>query len=1245
MFYRFTFLIICLCLSMTAIGQTSLEGKVSDESTGEPILFGTVALYKSGVLVTGTETDLDGNYIFGDLDPGTYDIEVSYVGYQTQRISDVVAKAGQINKVDVVIAEGSGVTLDEIKIVAYKEPLVDFDNTTQGGTVTADEIRSLPAKQISAIAATTAGVSTVDGGDISMRGSRTDGTYYYIDGVRVSSDNINNLVPQSEIDQLQVITGGIEAKYGDVTGGIISITTKGPSEKFTGGLEVETSEFLDPYGYNLLSANVSGPLLKNKEDNSILGFRLFGQYRNIDDFSPSAVGHYRMSEEMIRQLEENPVSSLNGTAIPTAETLVFADAPEPLKTAPNETLEDYSVTAKIDARISSAVDVTVSGGYYQTSDQYTPFSDSGIDPSNRGNPEWAMYNWVNNPFRNTDGYRGNFRFRHKLGRQGFTEGEEDAEEASIFRNASYTIQGGYEKRFVNLEDNNHGDNLFRHGYYGRQDRDWVPVGSILTSPDDWEGPITTTSFGLPLAHQGYEQQLGEGTPDLTYNPAQARINAEGPFIENGFQNDVLNNVWALFYNVGKPFNRFYKEEEDRYTVNVSSGFDLLPGGSEKGKHSIQFGFTYEQRTLRQWTLAPEALWTLARLQSNVHIIGIDPTVVIDSFYDPNFDIWIPQHPTNIQPEDFADNLFFRKVREISGASLNEYVNVDELTPDQLSLSMFSASELNNYAPIGLNYYGYDYLGNKLDNTSTFNEFFTGRDADGRRRFDVPALQPIYWAGYLQDKFKYKDIIVRLGLRMDYYDANTKVLKDPYSPYEIETVLDYEARTGANLGDAVGDDYRVYVASDDSDAIVGFRQGDQWFAPNGTSLSGGNLLFGGGIVYPSYKERDPQKRRLTDPDFNPDISFEDYTPQFNLMPRVAFSFPISDDAGFFAHYDVLVQRPPSNVGGTALDYFFMENPQRFGTSTVPADNPDLRPEKTIDYEVGFQSKLTNSSALKISAYYKENRDMIQQRFYTNLPPPLNSYTTFGNLDFGTVKGFSFTYDLRRTGNIQMSTSYTLQFANGSGSDANSSSGINENGVIRELFPLSFDERHRIAATLDYRFSDGKAYNGPRIAGIDLLANAGANFIFTAVSGRPYNQYELANQPFSTPIGLQTINEARRPWIYNIDLRLDKQFKLNLSETSKKSLNFNVYLRFENLLNTMNVIRVFRATGDPDNEGYLLLGDGATLLGGNPNGLNQLDNFRNSGRNVDSYLANYAWRLLSPGHFARPRRIYLGLVFDF
>ena len=148
--------------------------------------------------------------------------------------------------------------------------------------MTSEEIKNLPTRSINGLASTSAGVGSADDGDdLSVRGSRTEGTIYFIDGVQVRG----NLLPESEIDQLQVITGGVDASYGDVTGGVISITTKGPSSRFGGGVELETSELFDNYGWNLFRGNVSGPILKRQMDDgttqSILGFRLSGQYLSL----------------------------------------------------------------------------------------------------------------------------------------------------------------------------------------------------------------------------------------------------------------------------------------------------------------------------------------------------------------------------------------------------------------------------------------------------------------------------------------------------------------------------------------------------------------------------------------------------------------------------------------------------------------------------------------------------------------------------------------------------------------------------------------------------------------------------------------------------------------------------------------------------------------------------------------------------------------------------------------------------
>lgn len=1216
----FCFALVC---ASSAFSQTTIQGKITNKDTGEPVIFAAVKLLKNGVFISGSESDFDGNYSFSDINPGTYDLEVSELSLQNQKIEGVIAKEGKVNLVNVEMVE-EGIELGAVQITAYKVPLVEFDNTTQGTSLTSESIQNLPTKNISAIAATSAGVA-VDGNTISIRGSRSNATNYYIDGIRVSAGAAGDMVPQAQIEQMQVITGGIEARYGDVTGGIISITTKGPSNKFSGGLEMETSEPFDSYGYNLLNGNISGPILRNKEGESVLGFRIFGQYRIVDDSSPSAVGVYRASEELINEISQNPTRTFNGTLFPETEFISERDPSDParinlLDARPNETDRDINLSFNLDARLSKNIDIGLSASVFDSKDRFTP----GQSNVTNGNNAWYMYNWVNNPYSYFSGYRANIKLRHKLGNQDLLLDPEAQENSNqIIRNASYTIQLGYEKSNSRTEDLRHEDRIFDYGYYGIQPRTYEPIASFLTDPDNWGGEIVDIN-GIPFAHQAYleVENPTEFIIDPARNPILAQMNQD-----NGFQELVVNQSWGLFSNVGQVYNQFSKGENEILTLNVTSGFDFVPGGSDQGKHNIQLGFLYEERVDRFWAISPFSLWDLMEQQANRHLNGVDTTNIIGTF-DQNGTTFT-QYAPGSSVEDLQESAFIQNVRELTGQSIDEYVNVDAIDPSTLSLSslsLFSPSELNNFNI--MNYYGYDYLGNKLSTTTTFNDFFT-RNENGTASFNVAPWNPIYGAAYIQDKFTYKDIIFRLGLRLDYYDANSKVLRDPYSLNRIETASEFYARNpDQQQPSSVGDDYFVYVTGEGSNAVLGYRVGEQWFDSSGASTEGENL-FGRGLVFPSFVETDSERRNPQNADFNLDDSFKDYDPQLNFMPRLAFSFPISQDAGFFAHYDILVQRPPSNVITTALDYYYFNSAARFS----PSNNPDLRPEKTIDYEVGFQQRVSNSSAIKVSAYYKEMRDMIQSRFFLFVPG-ITQYSTFGNLDFGTVKGFSFSYDMRRTGNLQLNATYTLQFADGSGSGPTSSRGLNRNGNIRTLLPLSFDERHRFTAVVDYRYASGKAYNGPRIGNIDILANTGFNLLMTNVSGRPYSTYAAITTPLGRT-GLESINGARLPWIFTADLQIDKNFTFKLSEESKRYLGVNVYLRIQNLLDRDNIRNVYSVSGDPDNDGYLITEFGEARI-------NQI---LSSNRDVDSFLASYNWRLLSPGNFLRPRQIYLGAIINF
>ena len=128
-------------------------------------------------------------------------------------------------------------------------------------------------------------------------------------------------------------------------------------------------------------------------------------------------------------------------------------------------------------------------------------------------------------------------------------------------------------------------------------------------------------------------------------------------------------------------------------------------------------------------------------------------------------------------------------------------------------------------------------------------------------------------------------------------------------------------------------------------------------------------------------------------------------------------------------------------------------------------------------------------------------------------------------------------------------------------------------------------------MDYRYASGKDYTGPVWFGKQVFANAGANFVIIAGSGTPYSKQSNITQEAAFGINDRSvlegsINGSRLPWTVRINTKINKRFTIDVGELdNKRKLGFNVYLQVQNLLNTQNVRSVYRATGNPDDDGYL------------------------------------------------------------
>ncbi|MGB1364638.1 MAG: carboxypeptidase regulatory-like domain-containing protein [Flavobacteriales bacterium] len=1234
---RFATFLGAILMSFSALAQVgagTLKGRITDFDTKESLPFASVILFLNGNQVAGTNTDFDGEYTIKPIQPGTYDVLFSFVGYQSKKVTGVKITA---NKIQFVNGElGAGVMMEEAEVVEYSVPLIDKDGGASGGTVSREDIDKLPGRSATSIASTVAGASTAGtGGGVSIRGARTSSTWYYIDGIKVRG---SSALPKSAIEEVQVVTGGIPANIGDATGGVINISLRnssrtwfGGGELITSGLPTETSAIgLDKFGYNLAEGSVSGPIAwrkneKGEKTDPLLGLFLSGNYTYQKDTRPTFGGVYRMTDSARAQILAEPlrqnVSSsgeING-ALYNADFLT-PDAFERTPTRLNNANQSANLVAKIDVNTNETTSLTFG-------------ATAALGRANEFDRGRSLMNWENNNQTTSLDWRGYVKFSQRFA------DEEGSESSGGLKNVFYSIMADYSQSYFKREDASHGDDFFKYGHVGTFD---------VYQQNSYEYNDLTGRF----VHNGWEDTLVTYTAS-PYNPELAAINNQyfnlfesepyNPFVDGPYESLLTVQNGNALLNGQSPNSTYglwsyFGTQGNSYNISNNSQFRVSAAGSaDIGDHALQMGFEYEQRRDAFFSLGPVGLWTLARLTTNSHIKEIDAT---DSLVTNVGTDYYVTYGRLIGDNQFE---FDANLRGALNAAEDELINIDAIDPEFFTLDMFGADDLLNQGSNYVTYSGYDPYGNKVNDRPTIEEFFNKTNDAGYNTRPIGAYEPIYIAGYIMDKFTFDDIIFNVGLRVDRFDANQPVLKDPYVVGQSYTVGDIQGADGEGIistlsGNAfipenIGDDFAVYVdALEGPGSIVGFRDGDTWYNSVGTEITDPDVL-AVNTAYPAPWLKPNDNATGDDPFELTSEAFRDYDPAVNIMPRISFSFNISDEAVFFAHYDILTQRPTSSNRFSPIDYLFLESRNNL------ISNPDLRPEKTIDYELGFQQVLTKTSSLKISAYYKEMRDMIQVRNFTGAYP--RPYKAFGNLDFGTVKGFTVGYDMRRTGNVRLNANYTLQFADGTGSTTQTALALINAGLpnLRSINPFNYDQRHRIVANVDYRYGAGEEYNGPvvKFGGKErqLFANTGLNVIANLGSGTPYTASTIAT-PITGEISPSTegsINGSRLPWQFSLDANLDRNFTLTYGGEgdAAKTTNLNLYLWIGNVLNTRNINSVYRFTGVADDDGYLAAAQYQPLI----NSQNDPNAFRNY----------YSMFVDNPFNLGLPRTVRLGLKFDF
>ena len=276
--------IVFLAMLMLAfIGQSwagttgKIMGKVIDKKTREPLPMANITIVGTSL---GASTDLNGNFVILQVPPGTYDVKATMIGFESVLMKNVKVQVDLTTSLSFSL---SPTVLDlgqEITVVAGR-PIIQKDVTFSSHRMNEETIRRMAnVSSVLDIVSQQAGV-VGEGMHINVRGGRTGEVLYVVDGMsvrdpqtsmatRTTQEQVTEFtanpvdemagraggltIPANAVAEVEVITGGYSAEYGNAMSGIVNVVTKEGGAYYTGSFRYMTDDlgfgtFKTPYGH------------------------------------------------------------------------------------------------------------------------------------------------------------------------------------------------------------------------------------------------------------------------------------------------------------------------------------------------------------------------------------------------------------------------------------------------------------------------------------------------------------------------------------------------------------------------------------------------------------------------------------------------------------------------------------------------------------------------------------------------------------------------------------------------------------------------------------------------------------------------------------------------------------------------------------------------------------------------------------------------------------------------------------
>ncbi len=268
----------------------------------------------------------------------------------------------------------------------------------------------------------------------------------------------------------------------------------------------------------------------------------------------------------------------------------------------------------------------------------------------------------------------------------------------------------------------------------------------------------------------------------------------------------------------------------------------------------------------------------------------------------------------------------------------------------------------------------------------------------------------------------------------------------------------------------------------------------------------------------------------------------------ISPRVGVSLPITDKGIFHFSYGHFYQMP-------TLRNLYRES--YFGAGLAPTVGyPDLKPEKTVLYEFGFQQQFGNLIGMDINLFYKDIRELLalQSIRYDSPQYGPSNYAIYLNKDYGSSRGLTLSVSKRYdpVSKTRIWLDYTYQKSEGNSVKSaafyfSTLSGIEEEKLI---VPLSWDQSHLLNTTI-------------------IIGNPGGTtlgLIGKISTGWPYTPSIPTANYVPEP------NSGRKPIQRNMDLKIERRVSIGSRKVS-------LFARVYNLFDIRNARYVFDDTGSP------------------------------------------------------------------